>query len=40
MGIGFIFLSTILVSLVMLIKSIVSIRKAIDDFKELTDKKL
>jgi hypothetical protein len=38
MGIGFIFLSTILVSLVMLIKSIVSIRKAIDDFKELTDK--
>ena len=38
MGIEFIFLSTMLVSLVMLIKSIVSIRKAIDDLKELTDK--
>jgi len=40
MGIEFIFLSTMLVSLVMLIKSIVSIREAIDDFKKLTDKKL
>jgi hypothetical protein len=39
MGIEFIFLSIILVSLVMLTKSIVSIGETIDDLKELANKK-